>query len=208
MSRVGIDGDEVLEVPPIAMATAERLGELVLELFEPDALVRPTDIDVRPWIEERLPLRGIHVYPQHDASMPDMEGFTDPDECTEDHSVIVIRESYWNGIFDDGMMKNRAKTTVLHELGHAILHVPHLIRRRAATPPGALVLRRGTWKEIPPFRNAEWQAWALAGAIAMPRRTLLQLGGRLTVARVASTYGVSEGFARAHLKRLKMEVAR
>lgn len=203
MSRVG-DVDEVLEVPPLGMETAEELGEAILSIYQPEALEGPTCLDTGSWIERRLPPTGVHVYPRDDAEMPDMEGYTDADECTHDERIIVIRESYWDEAFAGGRRAHRAKSTVFHELGHAILHIPYLLRRRAAAKaPGELALRRAAWREVPAFKNAEWQAWAIAGSVAMPRRTLAMLP-RVTVEIVAEVYGVSHSFARSHLKRLKI----
>lgn len=203
MSRVGNEGEEVLEVPPLRMATAERLGEAVLEEFEPTALQRPMSLDLGEWVERLLPARGINIYPADDATMPDMEGFTDPDDCTENRSTIVLRESLWDALLYQGSAANRAKATVLHELGHVILHIPFLLRSRQAVLLGASVLRRAAWGQVPAFRNAEWQAWAFAGSVAMPRRTILMLDS-INPGEVARVYGVSDAFAASHLKRLKL----
>ncbi len=54
---------------------------------------------------------------------------------------------------------------------------------------------------MPAFSDPEWQAWALAGAILMPRRTVAMLTDQ-SAHSVAATYHVSEKFAAVTLRRL------
>jgi Zn-dependent peptidase ImmA (M78 family) len=89
-------------------------------------------------------------------------------------------------------------------VSHAVLHVP-VVRRRLASPHRDLLLARVRRGSIPAYRDPEWQAWALAGCILMPRRTVKMLPDR-SLSSLAHIYGVSEEFAQSHLRRLKVEV--
>jgi hypothetical protein len=66
-----------------------------------------------------------------------------------------------------------------------------------------LLNRRVRRDAIKAFLDPEWQAWALAGAIVAPRRTIT-LVGNLDPCVLAEVYGMSVDFMRSHLKRLKL----
>ena len=116
--------------------------------------------------------------------------------------VILVSESVWDGLESEAPTSHYARTTVCHEIGHAILHVPLLRRRLLATD----VLARTQRANLRPYQDPEWQAWAFAGAILMPSATLRMLQvnhGGLPTSLVASTYHVSEQMAQSHLRKLK-----
>lgn len=167
----------------------------------PQALRKPMPLEVVQLVDDVLPQYGIHIYPADPAHLLQEEGLTDPD-ADEDEIIILVRERLWNDLEAGGRQANRAKATVLHELSHGILHVP-VIRRRRHKPHSELLLRRVPAGSITPFCNPEWQAWTLAGCLAMPRKTLMMLKDR-SPANVAGVYEVSEDFARGHLRRLRL----
>ena len=182
-----------LMMPGLSMACLEALGASVLAIFQPSALLAPEPLDLVGWIDRILPRFGVHVSPAGETELGDCAALTLA--AGEFECEIIVREWIWNDLANEAR-PNFARATVTHEIAHAILHVPTL--RSAATlervEPGAVV---------PPFRDPEWQAWALAGCILMPRRTLTRLALR-EPAVVAETYVVSAQFATAHLKRLKI----
>jgi hypothetical protein len=191
MSNIARDG--ALMMPGLSMACLEALGASALGVFQPSALQAPEPIDIVGWIDRILPRFGVHVTPTGESELGDCAALTIPSgdfECE-----ILIREWMWNDLANE-TRPNFARATVMHELAHAILHVPTL--RGAASleqaEPGTIV---------PAFRDPEWQAWALAGSILMPRKTLAMLTKPDPVA-VADAYIVSAQFAQAHLKRLKI----
>jgi hypothetical protein len=182
-------------MPGLSMACLEALGASVLSVFQPSALRSPETIDIVGWIDRILPRFGVHVAPAGESELGDCAALTIPAggfECE-----ILIREWMWNDLAHE-VRPNFARATVMHELAHAILHVPAMRRIGDSAlehaEPGAMV---------PAFRDPEWQAWALAGSILMPRKTLAMLA-KPDPAAVADAYIVSAQFAQAHLKRLKI----
>ncbi|HLI81041.1 MAG TPA: hypothetical protein VKV03_13730 [Candidatus Binataceae bacterium] len=188
-----IANDSTLMMPGLSMACLEALGATVLSVFQPSALKAPRPVDIVGWIDRILPRFGVHVTPAGESELGDCAALTIP--SSEFECEILIREWMWKDLTGEPR-PNFARATVMHELAHAILHVP-TFRDAAAlehAQPGTMV---------PAFRDPEWQAWALAGAILMPRKTLAMLAQPHPVA-VAQVYIVSAQFAQAHLKRLKL----
>jgi hypothetical protein len=185
--------DASLMMPGLSMACLEALGASVLGVFQPSALLSPEPIDLPGWIDRMLPRFGVHVSPAGESELDDCAALTLA--SGEFECEILVREWIWNDLANE-VRPNFARATVMHEIAHAILHVPML--------RGAVALEQAeSGAIVPPFRDPEWQAWALAGCILMPRRTLTMLSPRDT-ATIAETYVVSAQFAAAHLKRLKI----
>ncbi|HKN02073.1 MAG TPA: ImmA/IrrE family metallo-endopeptidase [Candidatus Binataceae bacterium] len=195
MSNIG--GDTVIAMPPLSLACLEILGETVVRQFQPTALAAPEPICVREWIDRLLPPFGIHVMPASYEELGDRVAAT----CAAGDSESEILVSPW--IFDNLADEERphfARATVIHELAHAILHVP-VLRGRSIGSPDSAAPARVERSEIPESSDPEWQAWALAGAILMPRRTIAMLAD--TSARsIGDAFFVSEKFAEVRLERL------
>lgn len=97
-----------------------------------------------------------------------------------------------------GPMAHRARATVDHETGHAVLHVPEMRRQAALLPT-----RTPVWRaELAAFRDPEWQAWTFALALLIPPRVVGTLTDTTPVA-LAGTFQVSHGLAVGFHKRFK-----
>lgn len=188
-----ITREPALMMPGLSMACLEALGISVLRIFQPSALRSPEPIDLVGWIDRLLPRLGVHVAPAGESELGDCAAITIASSNFE--CEILVREWIWNDLANE-TRPNFARATVMHELAHAILHVPIQRGGTSMEPvqPGAT---------MPAFRDPEWQAWALAGCILMPRPTIAMLA-KVDAASVAEAYIVSAQFAHAHLKRLKI----
>lgn len=192
--------EQVFSMPPVSMAVIEVLGETVLGQLAPGHLAEPQPLDVLTLVDYHLPLVGIHVMPASAEELGNRYGATDPAGSGEIN--ILIEETLWDDFVYRGQRERMARSTVMHELCHAILHVP-VIRRRLRSKASDLLLSRHARGSLRAYCDPEWQAWALCGAIMMPRRTLQQLDS-FNPATVAAHYHVNETFARNHLRRLKL----
>jgi Zn-dependent peptidase ImmA (M78 family) len=114
----------------------------------------------------------------------------------ESESEILVSPWIYDNLHDEER-PHFARATVIHELAHAILHVPMLRTQVDAEPAKVRVERKRLREESDP----EWQAWALAGAILMPRRTIAMLS-EASRSAVADAFFVSEKFAAVRLERL------
>jgi hypothetical protein len=195
-------GDTVLAVPPLSLKCVELLGETVVRQFQPSALDAPEPIDVRDWIDRRLPPYGVHVIPASPEELGGRAAMTYP--AGRHESEILVQEWIFNDL-EIEPRPNFARATMIHELAHAILHVP-ILRNLARAPEHEAALVRVERTALPAFSDPEWQAWALAGAILMPCRTIPMLKEHSPRA-IADAFLVSETFAAMRLKRLMSAAA-
>jgi len=190
-----IFGETVIAMPPLSLDYLEALGETVVGTFQPEALSRPQPIKVREWIDDLLPRFGIHVMPASYEELGEHVAVTYA--AADAESEILV--SPW--IYDNLAEEERphfARSTVIHELAHAILHVPLL---RNHSDGRREIARRLERRGLAEASDPEWQAWALAGAILMPRRTIAMLPDR-SPRSVADAFFVSQKFAEVRLERL------
>ncbi|MCS6898511.1 MAG: ImmA/IrrE family metallo-endopeptidase [Myxococcales bacterium] len=190
--------ETVVAVPPLSLrAIEERAAEiraLLVALTKVSGLALPWD----ELVDRHLPRVGLLFYPASAAELGDREAATDP--SGEEAIHILMRPELYEALTIRGPGGNRARATVAHELGHAVLHVPFLRRQRGRAQP----LTRVSRAQLAPFRDPEWQAWAFAGCLLMPRSQLAAI--RKPPEEVAQLYGVSIPFAVAHYARLRLPV--
>ena len=190
-----IFGETVIAMPALSLEYLETLGETVVSTFQPEALSGPQPIKVREWIDELLPRFGIHVMPASYEELGERVAVTYA--AADAESEILVSPWIYDNLADEER-PHFARSTVIHELAHAILHVP-LLRTR---PQGSReTTRRLDRRWLAEASDPEWQAWALAGAILMPRRTIAMLPDR-SPCSVAEAFFVSQKFAEVRLERL------
>lgn len=193
--------EEVPPVNPLSMTIIEEIARCFLSQFSPDALIKPQPLDIVDLVENKLPDYGIHVTPASREELGDRAGVTDPSGNEEIN--ILVSEEIWDSLFESVPTNYFSKTTICHELGHAILHVPVLRRRLLHEKVLSFVKRRN----IRAYEDPEWQAWAFAGSILMPSVTLRMLqsasDSETFIETVHETYEISYQMTRSHLKRLK-----
>jgi len=193
--------EEVPPVNPLGVAAIAELGRCFLAQLAPEVLAAPQRLNVLDLVDVRLPKFGIHVCPASREEIGDRDGATDP-HGNEDVTILVSEE-VWSQLEMPAPRSHYARSTVCHEIGHAVIHVPVLRRRLLLTN----VLARTQRARLRAYEDPEWQAWAFSGAILMPTVTLLMLQaehGRLNPELVGGTYEVSTSMAANHLKRLKV----
>jgi Zn-dependent peptidase ImmA (M78 family) len=118
-----------------------------------------------------------------------------------------VREDLWHALAEGGRRANRARSTIIHELAHVILHVQVLREAKKVQTREALLNRRAPRGELKPFRDPEWQAHALCGCILAPLRHIEMLKARgLGVDAMADELKVSSSFLKSRLRRLKIEL--
>jgi hypothetical protein len=190
-----IFGETVIAMPALSLEYLETLGETVVSTFQPDALSGPQPIKVREWIDELLPRFGIHVMPASYEELGERVAVTYA--AADAESEILVSPWIYDNLADEER-PHFARSTVIHELAHAILHVPLLRHRSEGSGESTRRLDRSRLAEA---SDPEWQAWALAGAILMPRRTIAMLADRSPRA-VGEVFFVSQRFAEVRLERL------
>lgn len=192
--------EEVPPVNPLGVAAIEELGRCFLDQLAPEMLTKPQPLNVLDLVDTRLPKFGIHVCPATREEIGYRDGATDPRGDGE--ITILVTEEVWEALELAAPKSYYARSTVCHEIGHAILHVPVLRRRLLLND----VLARTQRANLKPYEDPEWQAWAFAGTILMPSATLRILHAMhklLTPEVVSDSFEVSTKMAESHLRRLK-----
>ena len=192
-----IFGETVIAMPPLSLTCLELLAETVVGTFQPEALAAPQPIKVREWMDDLLPRFGVHVMPASYEELGDHVAVTYA--AGDSESEILVSPWIYDNLHDEER-PHFARATVIHELAHAILHVP-MLRTWTGSPAQSAANLRVERKRLREENDPEWQAWALAGAILMPRRTIAMLQEPSRTA-VADAFFVSEKFAAVRLERL------
>lgn len=159
----------VLEAAPMSRRQLEDLGWAMRKLV---------GADQDPWfpvahvIEKSLPALfgedfAFEIWSRREMG-EDQHAFASVDE-----KLLVLREDVYEGLIAH---RGRDRMTAVHELAHLILHPsPRLSRRMTSAP-------------ITAFRDPEWQAKCLAGAIMMPAAMMKDAK---SLREVTAEFGVS-----------------
>jgi IrrE N-terminal-like domain len=168
----------VFEAPPLSGENIEGLAEAVRRIF---SLEDEPFFPVVAFAEKGLSLlvEGLTFDVVEAAVMGPREGAVDP--LT---SEFMIREDVYDGAV---LHQPRHRFTIMHEAGHAIMHVGKTLNRVSPMQRREL------------FRDPEWQADRFASAVLMPRNLIRNCRSE---AEITSRFGVSGAAARARIKAL------
>jgi hypothetical protein len=111
---------------------------------------------------------------------------------------VVLAQSTYDMLQDNHV---RARSTVAHETGHAILHTAQIIRMAGMSLRSQIAFHRDR-NPHKAYLDTEWQANAFGSSMLMPAagvRTLVD-SKNFTVAKLANLYGVSEQSATYRLE--------
>ena len=178
----------------------DRIAEGVLNHFQPEAIGEPQIVDVEAIFELWLPDLGIEPDYQP-LERRGIQGYTD----SENMVCVVSAE-----LADDQTAAPYFRSTVAHEIGHAILHIPEYRGRRkkiiSEQVSNNRVLHRLPDTEIPIYRNPEWQAHRFAGGLLMPEAAVRKALFVNSEDReeLPTVFGVTPAFVRSRLRGLKI----
>lgn len=196
MSRLEL----VLPVAAKSRKQVQSCARGVLQEFAPDRLQRPGPLDYQRLIDEYLPQqKKIDVYPVTAEEMELSEGLTRVNYDAPTRIQILVPFNTYDALFEDRRETNRARSTLAHEIGHAIQHGRFLRRMRNDKEAVPLHRQRG---HLQAFEDPEWQAWTFAGELLLPMGVLRQLHG-CSITEVAVTFGVSEPMVEQTIYRLR-----
>lgn len=185
-------------VKPRGTLEIAQIAEVFLGQVAPDHLDAGSALDLEPLVHWRLQEEDILVYASTVDELPTVEAET---RAGNDGKIdILMREESYAALFEPNSLTNRARSTLAHEIGHAVLHTEEV--RMGRERPEEMVLRRSLRSNLKPYQDSEWQAHAFAGAFLIPRSALEGCDSH-DCTDMASRFGVSEGFARSHMKRIQ-----
>lgn len=177
----------------------DKIAQLVLSYCQPEAIKKPQVVDVENIFEFLLPKLGIESDYQP-LEQRGIQGFTD----FENLICAVSAE-----LADAPNAAAYLRSTMAHEIGHAILHIPEFRRRQqkiiSEQTKSYGVLHRLPDTEIPIYRNPEWQAHRFAGGLLMPEPAVRKALSIYRIHEILSTiFKVTPAFVRARLRGLNM----
>lgn len=164
-----------VEAPPMSR---KQIREFAFQVRKALGMESKLYVDIGPLLEFVLPtaLNGFVYDVQEVKVMGNDHGQARPDE-----SMIILREDVYERAVDG---KGRDRGTVIHELGHLLLHKSDRMTHRRAMGPSKT------------YRDPEWQAKAFAGEFLVPAHLMKRFG---SVTEVASVCGVSKECAKVQL---------
>lgn len=192
---------------PIAKPTSGAAIDLkaldLLKQYQPSTLSKPSPFDVEAFFE--LDLEDLTGIKTDYRKLPHgIHGFTDSDKKL----CVVSRELM------DGQNKNcryYARSTIAHEISHALIHVPQFREKKATLRSvhdnNHASLKMYRQDDIPLYKNPEWQAWRYAGAVLMPEapfRELVMNGA--CIREMADVFQVNPAFVQTRAKALKIRL--
>jgi hypothetical protein len=184
---------------PMSGKQIEQLATLILTKYQPESLKAGTPFDIHRFVDTKLEdLTG--VTPIYSIELPpEIYGLTDSAE-----NRLEIQES----LAEDPFQEKFFRSTLAHETGHCLLHVPQLrtLKRvqifKQGKEDGVQLYRKGN---IPLYCNPEWQAWRFAGALLMPEGPLrAMVNNGASISEISNVLQVNVPFVRARMKALKI----
>ncbi len=190
--------------PAMSGIQIDNIAYDLIRKVQPDVLSTTSPFDVERFVDVHLEgMTGIA--PDYRDDLPsEIYEFTDTAE-----NKLVINA----GLLDDTWGDNEKffRSTVAHEVGHCLLHVPVLRRCKKdrifteGKKKDKVALYRKT--EIPLYRNPEWQAWRFAGALLMPEQVVQSLISKgASLQEMARHFKVNRVFIEQRMKALKIQI--
>ncbi len=189
---------KVPKVPPLSKEKIELRAEMLLKRFDPDGLSGKRDVDIERIFEmdiETLPdLRGLKTGAWDLSAWGCPAGTFGCTDAAEKVSWIDNEVYKQTGTVGRRFLRS----TMGHETGHCILHVPSLQLFKSLFNHGPLYRPRQALKA---YEDPEWQAFGFSGALLMPRgvaKKMFQAGASLE--HMADFFDVNPAFVRSRMK--------
>jgi hypothetical protein len=185
-------------VEPMSYRQIHALALQVVRKHNPQLLNDPSPFPVASFWEFDLQ-EHYGVVTGVGGLIPDgVEGLTTA-EREDRRTTILVPEDVYGDLLDD---QPRARFTVAHEVGHAILHAQQM----HATGARPTMYRRSA---VVAYRDPEWQANAFGAALLAPAPAVLTAVRRwgFDIDRLAAVFGMSTSAMDVRLRILRKEGA-
>jgi Zn-dependent peptidase ImmA (M78 family) len=171
----------------------------IIKKFQPKVLIKPTPFNTEEFFEFDLE-RVSGVKTDYRVLPTGIYGVTDSDK-----KISIISSD----LMDDSSQIKFTRSTMAHETGHVLIHVPEFRMKKALLKSihddKHASLRMYREDDIPVFRNPEWQAWRFAGALLMPAMTFkaaIQQG--YDEYDLSDAFQVNRAFVKTRMRALKI----
>jgi len=180
----------------------ERLALKIVKVFQPEILAEPGPFDIERFFD--CELEAITKVKTDYRALPNgIHGYTDSATM---ESVISTE------LMEDVSQLFFARSTMSHEVGHAVIHVPEFRLKKAIltsihNAQHDATLRMHRESDVPVFKNPEWQAWRFAGALLVPEVSIKEAIKRGNGLRELSRlFRVNPAFVKTRLRAFKIEL--
>lgn len=187
-----------IKFPGMSRESIEKRAELLLHQFQPKVLAGAEPFLVERFVDLHLEdLTGVE--PDYRHLPTGIYGLTDQNEMVIDLSLVEDPDSL-----------PFLNSTMSHELGHALMHVPVLrkfgrqqVFEQKGKNGGEVNLYRR--KDLKPYEDPEWQAWRFASAVLMPREAISEMIRRgYSRYDLAQHFQVNEVYVQTRLRQLSI----
>ncbi|MBC2710987.1 MAG: ImmA/IrrE family metallo-endopeptidase [Desulfosarcina sp.] len=188
----------IVPAKPRKKIEIDHLAISVVKAIQPSALSKAERFEIERFFDCYLEeITGVKT--DYRALDDGIYGFTDSDrmEC------VISCE-----LAEDATSEYFCRSTMAHEVGHAIMHVMDYRLKKAllrSIHRKDHQLRVYREKEIKIYKNPEWQAWRFAGSILMPERPFRRLHRQgHSDNEMSEIFGVNPAFIRSRKKALNL----
>lgn len=188
-------------VAPLSHVDIERAAAGVRRMFELDPLVPLPGLELFERLDRyHLPVGAQHLQLTYAVEQELLDGALACARYEEADNAIALVLSA--DTYNDLERRNgyRARFSVAHEIGHAVLHGSQLVELTQIDHVQRAMLRTDA-SDTPIYRDSEWQANTFAGALLVPGPGLewLERRGRLHADAIRAAYHVSYACATRRL---------
>jgi len=177
-------------------------ANMINQQFQPETLTHPTPFNVEDFFEFDLE-RLSGVKPDYRELPYGIHGITDSDKM-----ICVISSE----LMEDRSQIKFARSTIAHEIGHVLTHVPEFRKKKAILRSihdnDHMSLRLHREEDVPIYKNPEWQAWRYAGALLMPEPVFrAAVSNGADEWELAELFQVNRPFVKARARALKIDIS-
>lgn len=194
---------KIIEVAPLSRkAICDKAGNL-LQYYYPDIYTGKDECPVP--IDDIFTAHIVGDYKFNtgliDLSPYNAEGITDAARKESYVDVSLGEDS------NNDAQRRRYNATASHETGHIILHAHQFDDFLSCNKDDRFILKREA-DAIVTYRNPEWQAWAFAEELLMPKHLVQQMMNRYhneyaLLDAMVKRFDVNMAFARSRLAKIK-----
>ncbi|MBX3291532.1 MAG: hypothetical protein KF881_01425 [Acidobacteria bacterium] len=179
----------------------EEAARKILFDFSPNAVTSLKMLDIEKMFEQYLPNRfGIETC--YEEMSHGIHGYTDPTELRCAVAISLIDSK-------DLPTVRFGRSTIGHEIGHAILHAHQFRRKKAASAfmhddehASQYLFRKS---EIAVYENPEWQAWEFCKSLFVPRIAVEKaIADGCSIRDLSEITNLNPAFIESRLRGLKM----
>ena len=191
----------VMKADGLSRKRIEQFAQKVLKDFCPNSLNELVPLDIEEMFEQYIPKRfGIDT--GYEEMSLGIHGYTDPNKLRSMVSPEFLDT-------EDLPTIRFGRSTIGHEIGHAILHAKQFKRKNLDlrflhddNHSKPMLFRQ---EELKPYENPEWQAWEFCKSIFLPESVLLEATeNNLDIKQISDRVNLNPAFVEVRLRNLKL----